>query len=155
MVGSLLQYMGEPGRKISTEAFGTPWNGDKHFAAFSYRLPLTDNIANQLPIYKPEGYDPTHYELDRRKYKAGGTLNTPKVRLPGGKTDLLGSEAPLATDLLGMNDDWALGSQVARQEILKDTATFTKGLLYFFTSDESLPGSAPSHERTELMFCAS
>lgn len=124
---------------ISPEPFGKPGDGDNHLAAFSYRLPLTDDKENQLPIYKPEGYDPAHYELHRRYHKAGGRFYTPKKRLPGRKTDLIGSEAPLATDLLGFNDGWVLGSRVARQKILNKTASFTKGLLYFFTSDECLP----------------
>ncbi|RDL36236.1 Uncharacterized protein BP5553_06848 [Venustampulla echinocandica] len=124
---------------ISPEAFGNPGDGDKHLAAFSYRLPLTDEPANRVPIYKPDGYDPAHYELHRRYAKSGGKFYTPTKRIPNGKTDLIGSEAPLATDLLGMNDNWATGSQAERQKILDETALFTKGLLYFFTSDECLP----------------
>jgi hypothetical protein len=126
---------------ISPEQFGEAGAGDKHLAAFSYRIPLTDRKENQLPIYKPEGYNSTHYELHRRYVKAGGTLYTPRKRLPGDKTDLIGSEAPLSTDLLGMNDDWATGSRHERQKILEETALFTKGLLYFFANDACLPVS--------------
>lgn len=126
---------------ISPEPFGKAGDGDTHLAAFSYRVPLTDRPANRLPLYKPEGYDPTHYELHRRYVKAGGTLYTPRKRLPGAKTDLIGSEAPLATDLLGMNDTWATGAHDERQKILDDTALFTKGLLYFFANDDCLPVS--------------
>ncbi|CZR58240.1 uncharacterized protein PAC_08131 [Phialocephala subalpina] len=124
---------------ISSEPFGTPGDGDKHLAAYSYRVPLTDVPSNRMPIYKPNGFNPAHYELHRRYVKSGGKLYTPNKRLPGGKTDLIGSEAPLATDLLGMNDGWATGSLEERQRILDETALFTKGLLYFFISDESLP----------------
>lgn len=129
---------------ISTEPFGKAGTGDKHLAAFSYRLPLTDRKENQLPIYKPEGYDPAYYELHRRYIKSGGTLYTPKKKLPGDKTDLIGSEAPLATDLLGMNDEWATGTPADRQRILDETALFTKGLVYFFANDECLPVSVGS-----------
>lgn len=126
---------------ISTEPFGKVGDGDKHLAAFSFRLPLTDVVENRLPFYKPEGYNPAHFELHRRFVKSGGTLYTPNIRLPGQKTDLIGSEAPLATDLLGMNDGWATGSEEQRKQILEDTARFTKGLLYFFANDECLPVS--------------
>ena len=126
---------------ISPESYGAPGKGDKHLAAFSYRIPLTDDDRNRLPIYKPEDYDPAHFELHRRYFRSGGRFYTPKVRLPGRKTDLVGSEAPLATDLLGMNDDWATGSWAVRRNILERTSSFTKGLLYFFTSDECLPVS--------------
>ncbi|OBU01575.1 hypothetical protein VE01_00532 [Pseudogymnoascus verrucosus] len=124
---------------ISTEPFGKAGDGDKHLAAFSYRLPLTDAVENRLPFYKPDGYNPAHFELHRRFVNSGGKLYTPKVRLPGQKTDLIGSEAPLATDLLGMNDGWVTGSEEERKQILEDTARFTKGLMYFFANDDSLP----------------
>lgn len=126
---------------ISSEPYGQAGDGDKHLAAFSYRIPLTDRPENRLPLYKPEGYDPIHYELHRRYVRAGGTLYTPRKRLPGGKTDLIGSEAPLSTDLLGMNDKWATGTRDERQKILEETALFTKGLLYFFANDDCLPVS--------------
>lgn len=136
---------------ISADPFGNVGDGDKHLAAFSFRLPLTDVAENRLPFYKPDGYDPAHFELHRRFVKSGGKLYTPKTRLPGQKTDLIGSEAPLATDLLGMNDGWATGSEEERRQILEDTARFTKGLLYFFANDECLPVSDNAGtERSEL-----
>lgn len=124
---------------VSSEPFGEPGQGDKHLAAYAFRLPLTKDPSNQKPITKPEGYNPDHYELHRRFAKAGGEWYTPTARLPNGKTDLIGSEAVLATDLLGMNDGWATGDYNTRQDILQEATNFTKGLLYFFTSDPSLP----------------
>jgi hypothetical protein len=130
---------------ISSEPFGKPGMGDDHLMAFSFRLPLTDNQENHLPIYKPEGYDASHYELYRRHALAGGRLYTPIVRIPGKKTDIVGCEAPLHLDLIGMNDGWADGTAEKRMEILERAALFTKGLLYFYTSDESLPVSFILH----------
>jgi len=124
---------------VSEERFGQPGDGDRHLQSFSYRVPLTDRADNRVPFSKPEGYDPSHYELHRRYHKAGGNLFTPTKRLPNDKTDLIGSEAALATDLLGMNDGWAAGTESERQRILEDTTRFTKGLFYFFATDESLP----------------
>ncbi|KAJ5368818.1 uncharacterized protein N7496_008578 [Penicillium cataractarum] len=125
---------------ISSEPFGKPGDGDQHLAAYSYRLPLTDVEGNKLPIYKPEGYDPSHYDLHRRYLQAGGKLYLPRLKgIPNRKTDLIGSEAVLSTDLLGMNDDWPSANDQGRQKILDETATFTKGLLWFFANDESVP----------------
>ena len=109
--------------------------------AFSFRLPLTDDKYNQIPIYKPEGYDPTLYELYRRHAQAGGRLYTPIVRIPGRKTDIVGCESPVHLDLVGMNDSWVDGSVEKRRELLARATLFTKGLLYFYTTDESLPVS--------------
>lgn len=124
---------------VSDEAFGNPGDGDKHLAAFSFRLPLTNSPDNRLPLYKPEGYDPKHFELHRRYVRAGGKFFHPNVRIPGSKTDLIGSESPLATDLLGLNDDWITASPAGRQELLERSALFTQGFLYFLSHDESLP----------------
>ncbi|KAI5477375.1 hypothetical protein MNV49_006441 [Pseudohyphozyma bogoriensis] len=124
---------------VSDEPFGTPGSADLHLAAFSYRVPLTNNPSNQLPLYAPEGYNPSHYELHRRFIATGGKLYLPNPRIPGGKTDLIGSEAVLATDLLGMNDNWATGSWEEREAILREAETFTKGLIWFFATDPAVP----------------
>ncbi|CAI7595758.1 unnamed protein product [Penicillium glandicola] len=135
---------GDPSRGliygISPEPFGEPGSGDKHLQAYSYRLPLTTDESNRLPLYQPDGYDPCHYELHRRYIKAGGKLYISRFKgIPNSKTDLMGPEAVLATDLLGMNDDWPEANAQERQKILDKTATFTKGLVWFFANDEAVP----------------
>jgi hypothetical protein len=125
---------------ISPEPFGEPGSGDQHLQAYSYRLPLTDVESNKLTLQKPERYDKTHYELHRRYIQAGGKLYSPRFRgIPNRKTDLIGSEGVLATDLLGMNDDWPTASRARRQEILEETTRFTQGLIWFFANDEAVP----------------
>lgn len=124
---------------ISDEPFGTPGDGDLHLQSYSYRLPLTDEPKNRVPFSQPDGYDPAHYELHRRYFAAGGEFYMPRKRLPAGKTDLIGSEGALSTDLLGMNDKWPVTSRQGRAEILKRTATFTKGLMWFISTDPSVP----------------
>lgn len=126
---------------ISDEPFGTPGDGDLHLQSYSYRLPVTDDPENRVPFTEPEGYDPAHYELHRRYLSAGGEFYMPRKRLPGGKTDLIGSEGALSTDLLGMNDEWPVASYAGREDILKDTARFTKGLLWFISTDAAVPVS--------------
>lgn len=124
---------------VSDEPFGKAGDADKHLAAYSYRVPITDVPENLIPFTKPPTYDPAHYELHARFVKSGGQLYFPRPRLPNRKTDLIGSEAVLATDLLGMNDEWPTGTPEVREKILLDTTNFTKGLLYFFANDERLP----------------
>ncbi|KAJ0416379.1 FAD dependent oxidoreductase-domain-containing protein [Aspergillus carlsbadensis] len=127
---------------ISPQPFGNPGDGDAHLQAYSYRLPLTDVEGNKAPLEKPDGYDASHYELHRRYIQAGGKLYMPRLRgVPNRKTDLIGSEAVLATDLLGMNDDWPTASRARRGEIIEETKRFTIGLLWFFANDEAVPPS--------------
>ncbi|MBR2161880.1 MAG: FAD-dependent oxidoreductase, partial [Bacteroidaceae bacterium] len=40
-----------------------PGQGDKHIQAYNYRITLTDDPANMIPIIEPENYDPKKYEL--------------------------------------------------------------------------------------------
>ncbi|KAI1266294.1 FAD dependent oxidoreductase-domain-containing protein [Xylariaceae sp. FL1019] len=124
---------------IEDEPFGNPGDGDLHLQSYSYRLPLTDNPANRVLFTKPLGYDPTHYELHRRFMAAGGEMYLPRKRLPNEKTDLIGSEGALATDLLGMNDEWPVASYEGRKSILEETANFTKGLMWFLANDPAVP----------------
>ncbi|KAJ4252796.1 hypothetical protein NW762_010702 [Fusarium torreyae] len=124
---------------ISDEPFGKPGDGDLHLQSYSYRLPVTDDPENRVPFAEPNGYDPSHYELHRRYLAAGGEFYMPRKRLPGEKTDLIGSEGALSTDLLGMNDEWPVASRKQRKEILEDTARFTKGLLWFISTDQAVP----------------
>ncbi|KAJ5106873.1 hypothetical protein N7456_003548 [Penicillium angulare] len=138
---------------ISPEPFGKPGDGDKHLAAYSYRLPMTDIESNKLPIYKPEGYNSSHYDLHRRYLKAGGKMYTPRLKgIPTRKTDLIGSEAVMCTDLIGMNDDWPTADSAGRQKILEETATFTKGLIWFFANDESVPSDI-RREWSQFGYC--
>lgn len=132
---------------ISSEPFGTPGDGDLHLQAYSYRLPLTDNPNNSVPLTKPEGYDPSEFELHRRFAKAGGEFYLPSKRLPGGKTDLIGSEGALSTDLLGMNDEWPVAGYEGREKIMEATKRFTKGFMWFLATDESVPVSQASSAR--------
>jgi hypothetical protein len=69
-------------------------------------------------------------------------MYTPRLKgIPNRKTDLIGSEAVLCTDLLDMNDDWPTADANGRQKILDETATSTKGLIWFFANDEAVPVS--------------
>lgn len=126
---------------ISPEPFGTPGEGDKHLQAYSYRLPLTENPANRVPLEKPPNFNAAWYELHRRYFRAGGSHYCPIKRLPGSKTDLIGSEGALSTDLLGMNDEWPVATRARRLEILEETRNFTIGLVWFFANDPAVPES--------------
>ena len=134
---------------VSAEPFGVPGSGDVHLQAYSYRIPLTDVAANRVPIARPPDYDPSKYDLHRRYAAAGGEFFVPRARLPNSKTDLIGSECPLATDLLNMNDGWPAGDSAERKRISTEATSFTKGLLYFFSSDSCVPVS--SHITTRAL----
>ena len=55
---------------ISEGTLAPQGSGDNLIQAYNYRICLTDNPENRIPIEKPENYDPSMYELLLRVYDA-------------------------------------------------------------------------------------
>jgi hypothetical protein len=119
---------GEPGN------FGEP---DKHIQGFCFRMVLTRDSANVIPIEKPANYNPFNYEIYRRYLKAGGQLFKPQGSRPGGKTDL-GSWHDLSANLYGENWAYPAGSYDVQDSIVQYHKDFTQGLIWFLQHDEAV-----------------
>ena len=50
---------------------------DESIQGYCFRLCLTKDPANRLPMGRPDGYDPARYELQRRYLDAGGVITPP------------------------------------------------------------------------------
>ncbi|WP_269522766.1 FAD-dependent oxidoreductase [Coraliomargarita parva] len=119
---------------------GNPGDGDKSIMGFCFRQCLTQDPDNQIPFQKPANYDPANYEIYRRYLAAGGTLFTPIIKLPKGKTDL-GSWHDLSGNLYGYNHGWPDGSDAERQAIYDYHKDFIEGLYWFLCNDPAVPKS--------------
>lgn len=117
--------------------------GDKKVQAYNYRICLTSDPENRVPITRPEGYDASRYDLlvrlfetypDRRK------LNNYFIwsHMPNNKTDI-NNRGAFSTDMIGMNYEYPEGSYGQREKIIQDHTVYTKGLLYFFGHDPRVP----------------
>lgn len=118
--------------------------GDKKVQAYNFRICLTNEPENSIPIDKPANYDPARYELLRRwkeKYPWKG-LNDAFIwsRMPNGKTDI-NNRNGFSTDMIGMNWDYPEADYKRRKEIIQAHEDYTKGLLYFVGHDPSVPES--------------
>jgi hypothetical protein len=125
---------------IQDEPFGTPGDGDHRLQGYCFRLCLTRDPANQIPIAKPANFDASQYELYRRYARLGGQLFAPQANLPNGKTDL-GSWHDLSANLYGMNFEYPGGSYAVRDRIYREHRDFTHGLMWFLANDPGLPES--------------
>lgn len=125
---------------VQDEALGTPGEGDTNIQAFCFRLCLTQNPANRIPITKPKDFDRSLYEIYFRYVKAGGQLWSPNANLPGGKTDL-GSWHDLSANLYGMNREYPNGGYNTRERIYREHLSFTHGLLWLLANDPAMPDS--------------
>lgn len=127
---------------ISSEPIKPNGTGDKKVQAYNYRIALTNEPENMIPITRPAGYDSTRYELLLRLKEVSPWKSVGDVlymsRMPGGKTDINNING-FSTDMIGMNWDYPEASYQERQEIIRRHEEYTKGLLYFLGHDSRVP----------------
>jgi hypothetical protein len=107
---------------------------DKHIQGFCFRMCLTKNGDNLMPLTKPGNYDPEVYEIYRRYLHAGGRLFQPYSNRHNGKTDL-GSWHDLSANLYGENWQYPAGNYATQDSIVQYHRDFTVGLLWFLQND--------------------
>ncbi len=116
--------------------------GDKKIQSYNFRLCLTDDPANRIPITRPPHYDSTHYELLFRYLSAHPVKDLDAIikidAMPNHKTDI-NNNGPFSTDMIGMNYAYPDGDYATREQIIKDHKDYTKGLLYFIGHDPRMP----------------
>lgn len=128
---------------ISEQKLHPEGSGDTLVQAYNFRICLTDSLQNRIPIEKPDGYDPSRYELLVRLYEAQPDMREINQYfiwspMPGRKTDV-NNRSAFSTDMIGMNYDYPEASWERRQEIIKAHKDYTLGLLYFTAHDERVP----------------
>jgi len=112
--------------------------GDKLVQTYNFRICLSSDPANRIPITKPEGYDSTRYELllraiDKNPKLTFNTILKPD-RMPNQKTDI-NNNGPFSTDMIGMSHDFPEASYERRAKIQREHELYNKGLLYFIGHD--------------------
>ena len=142
--GKLLPYI-QPQETIEPTG-----SGSRKFQSYCFRICLTRNAANRLPLPRPEGYDPARFELARAYLKALGDgarlADFMGISLlPNDKTDI-NSGGAVSTNLPGASWEYPEASQDRRQEIWREHLTWAQGLLYFLVNDPAVP----AHIRLEM-----
>lgn len=117
--------------------------GDDLVQAYNFRICLTSDRNNRIPITRPEGYDSTHYELLLRLIEAQPDkrqLNDYFIwsLMPNGKTDI-NNRGGFSTDMIGMNHSYPEASYDERDSIIAAHTLYTKGLLWFLGHDPRVP----------------
>lgn len=128
---------------ISPGKLGAQGTGDRKVQAYNYRICLTSDPANRIPISKPADYDSAHYELLLRLMQAQpGKLSLNDyfiwTLMPDHKTDI-NNRNGFSTDMIGTNYDYPDGSYQQRAKYIDDLTAYTKGLLYFVGHDSRVP----------------
>lgn len=127
---------------ISDAAMAPTGSGDKMVQAYNYRICLTKDKANMLPIEKPANYDASRYELLLRIIEASKAYNLDAYfiisPMPNNKTDI-NNRGAFSTDMIGMNHDYPEASYQEREQIIQAHKDYTLGLLWFMGNDERVP----------------
>jgi len=135
---------------ISAGTLAETGTGDKKIQSYNFRICLSDDPSNQLPITRPARYDSTRYELLLRYLAAKPSNNLwgflKMDLMPNHKTDI-NNNGPFSTDMIGMNYDYPDGDYATRATIIQQHEDYTKGLLYFIGHDEHMP----EHLRKQLL----
>ena len=117
-------------------------DGDGKVMGYGYRLCLSNDPANRVPIEKPEGYDPARFGLLRNYVKALGDLIDIRdfagiSKMPNNKTDL--NAGTVSTNLLGAGLPYLEADFDTRKKILEEHRSWAHGLLYFLANDPVVP----------------
>ena len=128
---------------VSRETLQPNGTGDKKVQAYNYRICLTSDKNNMVPITRPEDYDSTRYELAVRLLKANPSRKRLDdyfiwSRMPNNKTDI-NNRGGFSTDMIGMNYKYPDGTYEQRKQIIGEHERYTKGLLYFYGHDPRVP----------------
>ena len=122
---------------------------DGKFQSYCFRLCLTSDPANRLPLPRPAGYDPNRYALAANYLKAlgkdaqiGDFLGI--SLMPNSKTDINASR--ISTNVVGGSWDYPEASYARRREIWNEHLSWAQGLLYYLANEPNVP----EHIRKEM-----
>ena len=124
-------------------SLGQLGDGDGKTQAYCYRICLSDEQDNAVPVERPANYDPADYLLVRRYAEALGDVAVPRSfmglgRLPAGKLDI-NSDGPVSTNLLGASWSYVEATPEERGAIADAHQRWAQGLLWFLTNDPDVP----------------
>ena len=136
--GRLLPY-------IDAGLWGEEGDADGRTQTYCYRLTLTDDPTNMIPIERPGNYDPELYEV----VLARKIIGNPGVQLkdiitftpmPNRKTDTN------HLDFVGASYGYPEGDYAERERIERAHKDYALGMLWFLGNDPRVP----EHLRTEM-----
>ncbi|QDS98833.1 FAD-dependent oxidoreductase [Adhaeretor mobilis] len=131
---------------LKDERLGKRGVADNRVQSYNYRVTLTDQPENRLPIEPPEKYDPAHYELLARwivaREAAGRKLTLRSFLkydpLQNGKYDFNNRWA-ISTDFLGGADEYPNANPQQRARIAKQHEDYLRGFFHFLATSAQSP----------------
>lgn len=125
---------------VTTDDAGADEQGDRNVMTYSFRLCLTEDPDNRVPMPEPASYDPARFEVVRRALQAGVRVGFDLYPLPGGKLDgnnSIGGQFSLG--LVGGGNDWHSADAAERKKIWEAYKQYTLEFYHFLTTDPTMP----------------
>ena len=146
---------------VNDVGLATPGSADKKIMSYNFRVCLTNNASNMVPLPKPPNYSPENFELLTRYLELDPSLHAlyiakcpgghrqpgcgmfiwGKLHLPGtdtGKLDL-NTLGPISTNNIGASWEWPLANESERARIYQEHKDYDQGLLYFLSTSPTVP----------------
>ncbi len=129
--------------EISPKPLATPGTGDSLVMAYNFRLCMTNDAKNRVPLPKPPGYDPGRYALLARLLQHQPKPHLASVtkfsEIPNSKFDL-NNEGFFSTDYVGGSSRYPTASYAERTRLWQQHYLYQAGFLYFLANDPTVPG---------------
>ena len=124
---------------------GTPGAPAPGVQAYCFRLCLTTDETNRIPIAPPPDYDPKRYEIVARFIAGclaiGDDMDlrwfSKHDPLPNGKWDF--NTATFGGNLPGASWEWPEATYARREQIAREHENYHRGLLHFLATDPRVP----------------
>jgi hypothetical protein len=131
---------------VTTTDAGPDAEGDANVMVYSFRLCLTTDPDNRMPIPEPDQYDPARFEVVRRALKAkSGRVAFDLYDLPGGKLDGNNSiGGQFSIGFVGGGKGWCEASAAGRAAIWEAHKQYTLEFYRFLTTDLAVPAKIRS-----------
>ncbi|SDD08197.1 FAD dependent oxidoreductase [Paenibacillus sp. UNCCL117] len=132
---------------------GSTGEGDDRIQAYNFRLCLTQNPDNFVPVARPERYNREDYASLVADVAEGRVRSIRDVSnmlpVPNGKTDCNNHHYCMcSTDLPEENTAYADGTREVREAFIARQRDYIQGLLWFLQHDAELPEAFRSEARS-------
>lgn len=134
---------GKPLPLVTTDDASNEEAGDKNIMTYSFRLCLTTDPDNRVPMPKPAHYDPAKFEIVRRALKAGEKrVGFDLYPLPGKKLDGNNSiGGQFSIGLIGGGNNWHSADEAGRKKTWEAHKQYTLEFFHFLTTDPAVPAA--------------
>lgn len=126
---------------VTTDDAGPDEAGDTNIMTYSFRLCLTADPKNRVPMPEPDQYDPARFEIVRRALRAGERrIGFDLYPLPGDKLDGNNSiGGQFSIGLVGGATGWHSADEAGRRKIWEEHKQYTLEFFKFLTTDPAVP----------------